>query len=194
MVLGYILIVGLCVGLITPVAQAEAPIDPSYNASTTAPALVDGMTQTERAAKIDAFFSERGAPLAGYGMDMVQDADKYGIDWRLVAAIATNESSGGIQECPAKNGVKTYDSFGYNGCHSTFRSYDDAIDTVSRDLAGEIPSTAKYYDNKTISQIIDVYNPPAYNANYKHLVLWTMNKIASTDVSGASTQLAMNVK
>ena len=192
MVLGYILIVGLCVGLITPVAQAEAPVDTSYNASTPAPVLVDGLTQTERAAKIDAFLSARKAPLAGYGMAMVQDADKYGIDWRLVPAIAINESSGGLEECPPKNGVKTYNSFGYGGCRKVFKDYDDAIDTVSRDLAGEIPSTAKYYDNKTLSEIIDVYNPVEYNANYKHLVLWTMKKIASTDVSTQSTQLAVN--
>jgi hypothetical protein len=187
MVLGYILIVGLCVGLITPIAQAEAPIDTSYNASSTVPVLVDGLTQSERGTKIDAFFTDRGnLPLAGYGLDMVQAADKYGIDWKLVAAISYNESTGGLHECPAKNGKRSFNAFGYGGCSKKFPSYEVAIDTVSRNLAGEIPSTAKYYDNKSIGEIIDVYN-----AQYKKLVLWTMNKIASTETSSSSHELAL---
>ena len=201
MVLGYILIVGLAVGLITPIAQAEAPIDTSYNATTTAaPVLVDGMSQAERAAKIDAFFTNRGYPLAGHGLEMVKYADKYGINWKLVPAIATNESSGALHECPAKKGVKTYNAFGYHGCNYSFKSYDDAIDTVSRNLAGEIPSTAKYYDNKSIDEIIDVYNPPEYNAKYHKLILWTMDKIAATDATqylasvSSGSELAVNLK
>ncbi len=183
-VLGYILIVGLCVGLITPVAQAEAPIDNSYSSATGAPVLVDGLTVDQRADKIDAFFASRGdLPLIGYGHTMVEDADKYGIDWKLVAGLSYNESTAGLHECPAKHGVKTYNAFGYDGCDMAFKSYADAIDTVSRDLAGQIPATAKAYANKSIAQIINTYNPPSANPDYKSNVLWTMNKIASTDIT-----------
>lgn len=181
MALGYILIVGLGLGLITPMVHAEAPTDTLYAASTKS-ALVDGMTQEERAAKIDAFYTVRGnLPLAGHGMTFVRAADKYGVDWRLAAAFAYNESTAGAQECRPKNGVKTYNAFGYEGCKHVFASYDDAIDTVTRNIAGEIASTSKYYDGKTIEQIIDAYNPPSANPKYRSLVLWTMKKIASTD-------------
>jgi hypothetical protein len=179
-VLGYVLIVGLSIGLITPIAQAEAPLDGLYPESATT--IVGGLTQAERAAKIDEFYRVRGnLPLMGHGIDMVRAADKYQIDWRLVAAFAYNESTAGLHECKAKNGIKTYNAFGYGGCTKTFASYAHAIDTVTRNIAGEIPATSKYYKDKSLEQIIDAYNPPRINPKYKTLVLWTMNKIGSME-------------
>ena len=178
--LGLVLIVGLGIGLITPMAHAEAPTDTSY----TAPAstlVVDGLTAQQRADKIDAFYTDRDAQLAGYGRVMVDDADKYGANWKIVAAFAYMESTGGNHPCPAHNGVPSYNAFGYGGCTISFKSYDQAIDTVTRDIAGQIPSTANYFKGKSISQTIDAYNPPAANPNYNKNVLWTMNKIASID-------------
>jgi hypothetical protein len=64
-VLGYILFIGLCVGLVTPTVQAEAPVDTLYHESTSVAetALVDGLTQSERAQKIDTFFMNRNLPI-----------------------------------------------------------------------------------------------------------------------------------
>lgn len=193
MVLGYILIVGLCVGLITPIAQAEAPIDTLYNQTKTEEQLVDGLTQAERAHKIDTFFTVRGnLPMAGQGINFVKAADKYNVDWRLAAAFAYNESTAGLHECRGKDGSRTYNAFGYRGCNSKFNDYEHAIDTVTRNIAGEIASTAKYYKDKTTEEKIDAYNPPQYNAKYKSLVLWTMNKIGSMDSTKSSAkELAM---
>lgn len=191
MALGYILIVGLSIGLITPTAQAEAPVDPLYkvlNFKSAGPVLVDGMTQAERAAKIDAFYTVRGnLPLAGYGLVMVQAADKYEVDWKLVAAIAYNESTAGLHECPPKNGVKTYNSFGHGGCTRTFKSYEEAIDTVTRNVAGLIPSTASYYKDKTLEQKIESYNPSHINPRYQYLVKYVMNKIETIDADTVIT-------
>lgn len=194
MALGYVLIVGLSIGLITPIVQAEAPTDNLYSTNNT-DVVVDGLTQTERAAKIDAFLTSReNAPLAGYGRVFVEDADKYHIDWKLAAAISYIESSGAAHECPPKNGSKTYNAFGYHGCKGSFKSYEQAIDVVSRDLAGEIPTTAQYYAGKTLDQKIDAYNPAEYNAHYKSLVLWTMNKIATTDTGMIASNATTNTK
>lgn len=197
MALGYTLIVGLCIGLITPIAQAEAPTDTLYPAAKTSQ-VVDGLTEQQRADQIDAFFTVRGnLPLAGYGLTFVQAADKYGVDWRLVPAIAYNESTAGLHECPGKHGTPSYNAFGYTGCNTAFSSYDVAIDTVTRDVAGQIPSTSKYFSGKSINQIIDAYNPPSANEDYLKDVKWTMNKIATTDTSvlvatnSASSQLAI---
>ena len=196
MALGYILIVGLSIGLITPIVQAEAPTDTLYTIpSTTAPVLVDGMTQIERGAKIDAFFTERGnLPLAGYGTTFVRMADKYKLDWRLAAAIAYNESTAGANECRGKDGQKTYNAFGYRGCNSKFDSYEHAIETVTRNLAVEIDSTKKYYANKSVEEKINAYNPPEYNKNYQRLVLWTMNKISATDTNMIALKATVGAK
>jgi hypothetical protein len=197
--LGYILIVGLSVGLITPIVQAEAPTGSSYNSSTE-PVLVDGLTQAERAAKIDKFFTDRGnLPLAGYGITFVALADKYNVDWKLVPTLSYLESTAGEHECPPKNGVKTYNAFGYRGCNTVFKSYEDAIDTVTRNIAGEIASTAKYYKDKTTVQKIEAYNPKEYNPNYQGLAKYVMNKIATTNTemiasnaTASHKELAMN--
>ena len=52
-------------------------------------------SETQKAAAIDAFFRERNMPLEGTGLKMVQEAEKNGLDWRLVAAISVRESTGG---------------------------------------------------------------------------------------------------
>ncbi len=182
MVLGYILIVGLCVGLITPIAQAEAPIDSLYSSSTPTEKLVDGLTVDERAAKIDAFFTSReNSPLAGYGHAMVEAADTYGIDWKLLPALATIESDGGRMLCSNPKGA--YNPFGFGSCKVGFKSFNEAIDTLAMNLGGYNPNTQKHYKDKKLSEVLDAYNPPSVRKDYKQLVTWAMKKIASTDTS-----------
>jgi hypothetical protein len=191
-VLGYILIVGLCVGLITPIAQAEAPLDTLYTESVN-DTIVDGLNQIERAQKIDTFFAKRdNSPLAGYGLAMVKAADHYGIDWRLLPAIATIESNGGHMMCKSATGKNN--PFGWGSCKIRFESIEEAIDTVAKSLGGHNPKTARYYKGKNIGEIIDTYNPPSIRHDYKKLVTWAMNKIASTEVDTVSKnkELAMN--
>lgn len=193
MVLGYILIVGLAVGLITPIAQAEAPIDSLYNVSKSEEVVVDGLTQAQRAAKIDTFFTNRdNSPLAGYGLAMVQAADYYGIDWRLLPAIGTIESNGGKMMCNVKSGENN--PFGYGGCTIRFKDINQAIDTVAKSLGGHNPKTAHHYKDKEIGDIIDTYNPPSIRHDYKKLVTWAMNKIATTEVATDSSAPELAVK
>ena len=178
--LGYVLIVGLGLGLITPIVQAEAPHDNSYTADT----IVDGLTQKQRAEKIDAFFTSRdNAPLAGYGIYFVQAADKYGIDWKLLPSISVIESSAGAQACRYKDGTLKYNAFGWGGCKIAFRSYEEAIDIITKSLAGKDPKTEHHYKGKTISQVINTYNPPSIRSDYHYLVTYVMQKIATTDTS-----------
>lgn len=178
-VLGYILIVGLAVGLITPIAQAEAPLDTLYNQTGSAETLVDGLTQAQRAAKIDTFFILReNSPLAGYGLAMVQAADYYDIDWRLLPAIATIESNGGKMMCKSKKGANN--PFGFGSCKIAFDSINESIDVIAKNLGGHNPNTARYYKDKNITDLLDAYNPPSIRKDYKKLVTWAMNKIDST--------------
>ncbi len=191
-VLGYILIVGLCVGLITPIAQAEAPLDTLYTESVT-DTIVDGLNQIERAQKIDTFFAKRdNSPLAGYGLTMVKAADHYGIDWRLLPAIATIESNGGHMMCKSATGKNN--PFGYGSCKIRFESIEEAIDVVAKSIGGHNPKTARYYKGKDIGEIIDTYNPPSIRHDYKKLVTWAMGKIASTEVEVVSQNQELAMK
>lgn len=208
--LGFILIVGLAIGLVTPVASAEAPESKSYISLSTTVSLhghiasifkkdakvteviVDGLTQEERAAKIEQFFRSRdNSPMADYAMDFVKAADKYEIDWKLLAAISTIESNGGQMACKFADGKLKHNAFGWGGCKISFDSYESAIDHVTKNLAGLDPKTARHYGDKTISQIIDKYNPPSIREDYNYLVTWAMKKIASTEVSPSANEIAM---
>ncbi len=192
MVLGYILIVGLCVGLITPIVQAEAPDDTLYSKSNSE-IIVDGMSQAERALKIDTFFALRdNSPLAGHGLAMVKAADHHGIDWRLLPAIATIESNGGHMMCKSKTGENN--PFGFGSCKIRFDSIDQAIDVVAKNLGGHNPKTAPYYKGKSISQIIDAYNPPSIRHDYNKLVTWAMKKIESTSTDSMTKVREFAVK
>lgn len=111
--------------------------------------------EDSRAAILDNYFKSQGAPLAGYGELLVQTADKYGIDWRLVPAIAMQESNGG-KVMPRDS----YNAWGwaiFTGQNSGtyFDSWEHAIETVSRGLA----VYRDKYGLKTPEEIMTRYTP-----------------------------------
>ncbi len=132
----------------------------------------------EKAAKIDAYFTQNGMPLAGYGMKMVTEAEKHGIDWRLIPAIAIRESTGGLHQCKSV----TYSPFGFGSCKISFKSYDSAIEILATNLGGDNPNTAAHYEGKTVKAILQSYNPPSVVPNYANEVMALMNKIDNTQV------------
>ncbi len=167
-------------------AQADGPIDLVTKALDSViteskpleEKIVDGMTATERAAKIDAYFAKYDLPLAGYGKAFVDAADREGIDWRFVASKCFIEST-----CGKFMPKGTNNPLGW-GCSTAakcirFESYEQAIDEVTANLAGNREGTAKYYAGKTLSQKMSFYN--SVNPKYQTLVFRTMDKIASID-------------
>lgn len=158
-------------------SQAEAPFL-SGDRTAINEVIVDGLTTTERAEKIDAFYISKGnLPLAGYGLAMVQSADEYGIDWRLVAAIGFIESTGGKFACKSAS----YSAFGWGSCKINFSSYEESIDVITMNLGGHNPNTERFYKGKTIAQIIDTYNPPYVRPNYNKMITKTMDDIKKID-------------
>jgi hypothetical protein len=123
---------------------------------------------------------------------MVEAADYYGIDWRLLPAIATIESNGGKMMCNTKKAE--HNPFGYGGCTIRFNDFNHAIDIVAKNLGGHNPKTAHHYKDKELGVIIDTYNPPSIRHDYKKLVTWAMNKIASTEVIVSSSASELAVK
>lgn len=105
-------------------------------------------TVDNRVSKVRSFLVSRNAPLAAHAEQFVISADKYGIDYRLVAAISIIESSGGSKL------FRPYNAWGWGSVN--FSSFDEGIDTVSRGLK-------KGYYNRgldTPSEIAPVYCPP----------------------------------
>lgn len=111
-----------------------------------APKVVD-----TRAARINSYFGTWDLPLAHHGAFMVEMADKYNLDWRLIPAIAMRESTGGKFAC--------YNNpFGWGSCKIKFDSFEEAIETLARNLAGENPRTEMYYKDKSTEEKLHFYN------------------------------------
>lgn len=124
----------------------------------------------EQAQAIDAYFVARKMPLFGYGLKMAKEAQKYGLDWRLLPAIAVQESGGGkhaVWRC--KN-----NPFGWASCDVKFESIDDAIEIVALNLAGGNPKTEKYYKNKDSKMKLYYYNGTVVS-HYPQTVLALMD-------------------
>lgn len=96
--------------------------------------------------------------LEPYSNYMVEVADKYGIDYRLIPAIAMKESGGG-NKAP-KN---TFNAWGFENGKTQFDSWEQAIDIVGKTL--KVRYVAKGLT--TPEQIMPIYAPPAVAAGGK---------------------------
>lgn len=134
------------------------------------------VARKEKAGLIDVYFKKHDAPLEGYGMKFVIEAEKNGIDWRLLPAIAMRESTGGKQACKrVPNSV-----FGWGSCKISFESIDKSIEIVSKNLGGNNPNTDHHYADKTTEQILRKYN--SYIKNYPAQVIRIMEDISPTKI------------
>lgn len=130
-----------------------------------------------KAKAVDTYFKSRNMPLEGMGIKMVEEAEKNGLDWRLLAAISVRESTGGKNACiKVKN-----NAFGWGSCKIGFKSTEEAIATVARNLGGNNPKTAYHYDDKTTLQILRAYNPPSIVPRYAEQVISIMDSIGDKD-------------
>ncbi len=137
-----------------------------------------------RAEKIDAYFTQWDLPLAGYGKEMVAAADMYGIDWRLLPALAKLETTGGKNLC--KNPKATFNPFGYGSCTIGFDSFEESFYAVAKTLSGNGKNTSHLYKDKSIEEILEVYNPPAtpgITKNYHGKALKVMEDIGNMQVN-----------
>jgi hypothetical protein len=132
-----------------------------------------------QAAKVDAFFESHDAPLEGYGMKFVVEANKNGIDWRLLPAIAMRETTGGKQAC--KNPKAPNNNFGWSSCKKGFDSVDQSIEHISKTLSGNNSSSIHYKDGMTTVQILKKYNPDSIVPGYSKQVIKIMKTIDANE-------------
>ena len=111
------------------------------------------------------FFEKYKSPLEPFAQNVVEDADKYGLDYRLLPAIAMQESN-----LCQKIITDSYNCWGFGiyGKNVTrFENYPEAIDTVTRTLVNNYIAGGLI----TPSEIMKKYTPSnngswAYSVSY----------------------------
>lgn len=113
------------------------------------------LTIDPRILALNKFLSDYHSPMAPYAKSFVDSADKYGLDWRLVASISGVESAfGNITPTSSHNG------WGWRGINansagwSIFDTWADGIAEISKGLA------QGYGTSLTPFQIEPSYCPP----------------------------------
>ncbi len=126
----------------------------------------NGSDPDYRIYKLKNFFKAHNSPLVDYSQNMIQSADKYGLDWRFVPAITGVESTFG-KNIP----LNSYNAYGWANGAYYFNSWEESIEVVSKTLK------EKYIDRGAVSinQIARRYAPPSKTWAWK--VQYFMNKI-----------------
>jgi hypothetical protein len=129
---------------------------------------------------LTSYLSQYDSPLAPYASNFVAAADKYSLDWRLVAAISGVESTFG-KEIPNDS----YNAWGwgvYGDNVIEFKSWDDGINTVSEGLRERYMNQ---WGGQDIYQIGAVYaSSPAW-AGHVQLYLDSIQAFALSDPQDA---------
>jgi len=133
---------------------------------------------SEHANKIDSYFAKYDLPLEGTGMKMVLASEKYNIDWRILPAIAMRESTGGKFACKTKEN----NPFGWASCRVGFKTIDDSIDTIAKNISGNHGKTSSYYKDLPLKDMLENYNGRAV-PRYAQAVMSIMDDIASIEIN-----------
>ncbi len=119
---------------------------------------------------IKQFFAKYKSPLEPYAENIVKDADKYGLDYRLLPAIGMQESN-----LCHKIITDSYNCWGfgiYGKKVTRFESYPEAIDTVSKTLANNYIAGGL----DTPEKIMKKYTPSS-NGSWAYSVNYFMNQL-----------------
>src|SRR3989344_7463255 len=116
-----------------------------------------------RAANLKSFFRKHNSPLYNYADKIVEVSDKYKFDYRLLPAIAMQESTLCRAIPPGSHNCWGWGIYGNNVIR--FTSYDEAIDTVANGIKEQ------YLDKglTTASKIMAKYTPSS-NGSWAHAV------------------------
>lgn len=131
---------------------------------------------SQKDARIDVlkkFFSQYKSPLEPYAQNVVSTADSYGLDYRLIPAIAMQESN-----LCKKAPEQSYNCWGF-GIYGKkiirFKSYEEAIQAVTKTLAKDY----KQNGLETPDEIMKKYTPSS-NGSWANSVNFFMNKLQIT--------------
>lgn len=148
----------------TKIAYAALP-----NASGTLKTNV--LARDARITAVKNFFKRYKSDLFPYAEEVVNVADKYGLDYRLIPAIAMQESN--LCKKAPKNSYNCW-GFGIYGKKVTrFENYSDAINTVTKTLAQKYKADGL----ETPEEIMSRYTPGS-NGSWANGVNQFMDQLA----------------
>jgi hypothetical protein len=129
---------------------------------------------------IQQYFQDCACPAARWAHTFVQEADRQGLDWRLVASISMIESTGGKR-------YRNRNILGWKSALQRFRSEQAGIAYVSERL-----HNSPYYTGKSLVQMLQTYN--SERRNYVALVTGVMQQLAALEdrLRGQQANLAFN--
>jgi len=152
--------------LVAPFSQTRtvhAPVLP--------PRVVEAQSD-DRVAKLESFLKKYNSSLAPYARQFVASADKYGVDWRLLAAISGNESGFGRVYVQG-----SYNAYGWGGGYIYFKSWEDGIETINRKIYEDYYKFGKR--PLTLEQFGKIYSgQPSWPHWVRKISLW-MNQISA---------------
>jgi len=132
--------------------------------------LISLSEQDVRIDTLESFLEKYKSPLFPYSKLIVETADRYGLDYRLLPSIAMQESN--LCKKIPKDSYNCW-GFGIYGSKVTrFSGYEEAIETVSKTLA------KKYLEQgyETPEEIMKKYTPSS-NGSWAEGVLFFMDKL-----------------
>jgi len=129
-------------------------------------------TEDARVTALQTFFSDYDSPLEPYAREIVEQADSYGLDYRLIPAIAMKEST--LCKNAPENSHNCWGYGIYGGKTTFFDDYSDAILTISKGLA------ERYVAIGLVDpyEIMQKYNPVS-NGSWAETVLYVMERIST---------------
>ena len=130
-------------------------------------------SQDARLAAVKTFFKKYHSELLPFAEDVINSADKYGLDFRLIPAIAMQESTG-CKNAP-KNSHNCWGFGIYAKKVTRFDNYSQAIDTVTKTLAKQYKANGL----ETPEQIMTRYTPGS-NGSWAKGVNQFMNQLTAT--------------
>lgn len=129
-------------------------------------------SQEARVEVLSLFFKRYNSPLINHAQTIVDTADKYSIDWRLIPAIAMQEST--LCKKIPKNSFNCWGFGIYGGKVTRFKDFDEAIETVTKTLAKE------YKDKRGLEaphEIVTRYTPNSNGEKWADNVNFVMGRI-----------------
>ena len=104
----------------------------------------------QRVIKLRNFLQANNSPLSEYATFFIQEADRYGLDWRLLPAITGVESTYGLY-IP----YNSFNAYGWGGGKIFFNNWQESISVVSFSLANNYIARGR----NTVEKIAFMYNP-----------------------------------
>lgn len=136
-----------------------------------------------RAQVLRSFLLEYDSPLAPYAEDFVKNADKYSLDWRLVASIAGLESTFGKQI--PYNSLNAWGWGVYGDNVIRFATWNEGIETISKGLR------ERYLKEKPESDPYLIGPIYAASPSWAQRVSFFMEKMEEYRIRNAKSTLAL---